>query len=89
MRVWNKRDRNVPSNAVYVGRPTKFGNPFQITAHQSRETVIALYTSYIEGYPELMEAARRELRGRDLVCWCAPHACHADVLARIANGGAS
>jgi hypothetical protein len=26
-----------------------------------------------------------ELRGKDLVCWCAPEACHGDVLLRLAN----
>jgi hypothetical protein len=32
-----------------------------------------------------MEAAKRELKGKDLVCYCAPLACHGDVLSRIAN----
>jgi Domain of unknown function (DUF4326) len=27
-----------------------------------------------------------ELRGRDLICWCAPERCHGDVLLRLANG---
>ncbi len=26
-----------------------------------------------------------ELRGEDLVCWCAPLPCHADVLLELAN----
>jgi hypothetical protein len=30
-------------------------------------------------------AAVPKLRGRDLVCWCAPLACHGDVLIRLAN----
>jgi Domain of unknown function (DUF4326) len=34
--------------------------------------------------PELMNALD-ELRGRDLVCWCAPLACHGDVLIELAN----
>jgi Domain of unknown function (DUF4326) len=35
-----------------------------------------------------MEAARRELAGKDLACWCAPGLpCHADVLLGIANQG--
>jgi Domain of unknown function (DUF4326) len=34
---------------------------------------------------ELRGRVRRELRGHDLVCWCAPHACHADVLLALAN----
>ena len=35
--------------------------------------------------PDLMEAARIELAGRDLLCFCAPLACHGDVLLEIAN----
>lgn len=32
------------------------------------------------------EDIKRELRGKDLACWCAPdQACHADVLLEIAN----
>ena len=30
-------------------------------------------------------AALPELRGKDLVCWCAPEACHGDVLLELAN----
>jgi len=42
--------------------------------------------------PELVEAARRELRGHDLMCWCPlttddgrPYPCHGDVWLEIAN----
>nr|WP_268877778.1 DUF4326 domain-containing protein [Cereibacter sphaeroides] len=34
-----------------------------------------------------VEDVIRELRGKDLACWCEPGApCHADVLLEIANG---
>jgi len=26
-----------------------------------------------------------ELRGKDLICWCAPLPCHADILLELAN----
>ena len=32
-------------------------------------------------------AALPELRGKDLVCWCAPLACHGDLLLRLAGEG--
>lgn len=39
-------------------------------------------------YPSV-EEIRAELAGRDLACWCPlDQPCHADVLLRIANGGA-
>jgi hypothetical protein len=37
--------------------------------------------------PELIERARRELKGKRLGCYCAPKPCHGDVLARVAEGG--
>ena len=87
MKVWNKRDPLVPKDAVYVGRPTKFGNPFTINKHQTREQAIELYKRWIYDPPRdwLWTAAKAELKGKDLVCWCAPLPCHADILLEIAN----
>lgn len=91
-KVWNKRDPNVPPDAIYVGRPTKWGNPFSHVASshpvmlvQDREEAISMYRGWLDDHPELVHAARQELKGKDLVCWCAPRACHADVLLEIAN----
>lgn len=81
--VWNKRDKP-PEDAVYVGRPTKWGNPFVIGKYYLREEAVADYEKWIKTQPQLM-AALPELRGKDLVCWCAPCQCHADVLLRLAN----
>lgn len=83
MRVLHKRDQH--AGAVYVGRPTKWGNPFVIGKHGTREQVIARYRAMLDANPALKAAAREELRGKDLVCWCAPLACHADVLMEVAN----
>jgi hypothetical protein len=70
---------------VYVGRPSKWGNPFTIGRDGTRPQVIAKYRAWILTQPALVEAARRELRGKVLACWCAPLACHAEVLAEIAG----
>jgi len=86
MKVWNKRDSGIPASAVYVGRPTKWGNPFCIgRVDGDRETVIEKYHKYLMDHPRLVDDAKVELRGKDLVCWCSPDACHADVLMEIAN----
>jgi hypothetical protein len=82
-RVWNKR-RSPPIGAVYVGRPTKWGNPFEIGRDGDRAAVIAKHRAWLCDQPHLM-AALPELRGRDLVCWCAPAACHGDTLMEFAN----
>ena len=51
----------------------------------SREDAVRLYEEWIRSQPELMEAAKKELKGKVLGCWCAPLACHGDVLIKIAN----
>jgi hypothetical protein len=71
-------------NRVYVGRPSKWGNPFVIGRDGARHEVIAKYRAWIVRQPALM-AALGELRGKDLVCWCAPERCHAEVLIELAN----
>lgn len=72
---------------VYIGRPSKFGNPFQVGIDGNREEVIAKYRAWIT-QPErkwLRNAARAELRGQTIACWCKPKDCHGDVLAEIAE----
>jgi hypothetical protein len=76
--------RNTDSQ-VYVGRRTKWGNPYRIGEHGTREEVIKLFERMFYEDTNLMRLARIELKGKDLVCWCAPEACHADVLLEYAN----
>jgi hypothetical protein len=84
-KVYNKKNKNVPKEATYVGRPTRWGNPFIIGKDGTREEVIQKYRDYIRK-AELEHAIKTVLKGKDLVCWCAPETCHADVLLEIANG---
>ena len=69
---------------VYVGRPSKWGNPFAIGRDGTRDQVIAKYRNYILNSPQLL-AQLGELKGKTLGCWCSPKACHGDVLAELAN----
>lgn len=85
-RVYNRLNGPVaPAGAVFIGRPSKWGNPYIIGKHGTREEVIARYRTHLLLHPELYIAARAELRGRDLVCFCSPLACHGDILLEIAN----
>ena len=70
---------------VYIGRPSKWGNPFVLGKDGNREEVIEKYKAWIEAQPTLLEAARKELKGKTLGCWCSPRLCHGDVLIDIAN----
>ncbi len=71
--------------AVDIRRPSKWGNPFVIGKDGTRAIVIEKYRAWLMTQPELIAEARRVLRGRDLVCCCAPKACHGDVLDEVAN----
>jgi hypothetical protein len=82
-----------PDGVVYVGRPSKWGNPHRIgeddngTPHTPETAVAAYRYGLVEGYLDVtVEAVRKHLRGKDLGCWCELGApCHADVLLEIAN----
>jgi len=79
---------------VYVGRPSKWGNPFshlngtlaKFTV-KNRDEAISQYRAWIMTQPDLIATAKVELKGKRLGCWCHPLPCHASVLAEIANSG--
>ncbi len=84
-----KRGWRMPEGAVYVGRPTKWGNPCDWQDRpDGREGAVAMYRQLLRAKTgaDIAEAARQELRGKDLCCWCPlDQPCHADVLLQIAN----
>ena len=99
-RIQRRRTRGwrMPEGAIYVGRPTKWGNPFPFGPdkyYKTREDAVAAYRYAVKlGLREIpiWPEALSELRGHDLVCWCplvdetgnrVP--CHADVLLELAN----
>lgn len=86
-RIQRKRAKGwkMPPNTVYVGRPTKWGNPYR--SADGTESVIEY--AYFLSSPEsagLRRSARAELKGKNLACWCPLNKpCHADILLRTAN----
>lgn len=88
-RIQRKRSKGwrMPEGAVYVGRPTKWGNPWNLSRNgfaAERRVIVDWYRKLAS--ETLSESIRAELRGRDLACWCAlDQPCHADVLLEIAN----
>jgi hypothetical protein len=78
-----------PDNAVVVSRPSKWGNPFVVGVGgvRDRAHAVELYRQALDDThgPRIL-AARRELAGKDLACWCPlDQPCHADVLLELAN----
>ena len=101
-RMQRKRTKGwkMPPNTVYVGRPTKWGNPFRKTPGASPAYLVLQFRMWLGGrlrkrpsFAMLMQRERLihgldELRGKNLACWCPlDQPCHADVLLKIANGG--
>ncbi len=76
---------------VYIGRPSKWGNPFafkesklDIISVNSREESILKYKEWILTQPNLLNDLY-ELKDKILGCWCKPLACHGDVLVELVN----
>ena len=90
-RIQRKRSKGwkMPPNTVYVGRPTKWGNPYKIGDRiftgadiEDAAHAVSCFRAFIEG----QQPDTKELRGKDLACWCSlDQPCHADVLLKIAN----
>lgn len=93
-RVVNKRGWPSTLDTVYIGRGSKWGNPashigsrHSVVAMKSRAEALEHYREHLRQHPELVKAAREELQGKFLACYCAPLPCHGDILARVADGG--
>jgi hypothetical protein len=103
LRVQLRRTRGwrMPVNTVKVDRTTRWGNPFVVGKENpllpgrmvgDRRHAWSLYLGFAPQNVKLVAAARTELRGRNLACWCTlpgPYeddCCHASVLLWIANG---
>ncbi|WP_213456678.1 DUF4326 domain-containing protein [Rhizomonospora bruguierae] len=78
----------MPAGAVYVGRPTRWGNRFGAdNTPGSRAAAVRLFRLWVDQHPDYAAAARAELAGKTLACWCpTDKPCHADVLLAVANG---
>lgn len=77
----------MPSNTVYVGRPTRWGNPHLPSVRRPMDAVTKFREDLIGGLLNVsVEDVQRELRGKNLACWCPTKGpCHADVLLEVAN----
>lgn len=67
---------------IYIGRPSKWGNPFIIGKDGTRNDVIKKYEEWIINQSELINALP-ELKNKILGCWCKPLPCHGDILLKL------
>jgi hypothetical protein len=98
-RLQHRRGVALPEGARYVGRPSRWGNPyvFERSSLQKGRVLVTSPAEAVRRYetdlfadPDRRAEARRLLAGRDLACYCPLDGpCHADVLLRAANGAAA
>lgn len=69
---------------IYIGRPSKWGNPFEIGKDGSREEVILKYFNYLIQNNSLLDQIL-EIDGKVLGCWCRPKDCHGDAILNVLN----
>lgn len=91
------KDTLSPSEDVLIMRPTKWGNPFILGQHGDRIAVIRKYKLWLKtgnnfDNPNATMEKREttlnnlhQLKGKNLICCCAPLPCHGDVLLTLAN----
>lgn len=81
---------------IYIGRPSKWGNPFILEGYNencnknnivySRREALEKYIEWFLKQPELIKQAKKELKDKILGCWCKPELCHGDFLVQYVNG---
>jgi hypothetical protein len=75
----------LPPGSTYCGRGTPFGNDYRIGIDGTRDEVIDRYIAERSQDEAFLALVRRQLRGRHLVCHCAPKRCHCNWLIQVAN----
>lgn len=70
---------------VYIGRGSKWGNPFVMrnNSQTERDRVCEEYEKYF--WTTDLPNQLSELRGKRLGCYCKPLRCHGDFLADLVN----
>jgi Domain of unknown function (DUF4326) len=81
-----RKGAHLPNGVVVVTRPTKWGNPYPLELGRP-EAVRRYRDDLLAGRLAVtVEDVKRELRGRDLACYCPlDQPCHADVLLAVAS----
>lgn len=84
----NKHRDQIPANAVYIGRGSKWGNPYPIGPKWGdRNNVCNLFEGYFKALYESGKVSKEELaalHGKPKWCFCAPARCHGETIERYA-----
>ena len=87
--ITNKH-RDSTSAGIYVGRPSPLGNPYVMGTHGTRMEVIERYRHWLKKQLDNPQSKATkefnrlctlaEKRDLELICWCKPLPCHAEVI---------
>lgn len=100
IRIQRKRTKGwtMPDNTIYVGRPTRWGNPYKVGTEMvdfdGNPSPPMSAKDAVEGYKSIIDEVIKNrddldlntLKGKNLACWCPlDKPCHVDVLLELAN----
>lgn len=87
LKTWN-------GEGIYVGRPSPLANPYKLDDEKDREIVLQRYGAMLKSAiqkrdPQIItalqniEAYLQEHGKCDLICYCSPKPCHADIIKQV------
>ncbi|MAH44255.1 hypothetical protein CMI37_00390 [Candidatus Pacearchaeota archaeon] len=81
-----------PKDSIYVGRGTKWGNPFIVSTTVTAKEAVRRYESYLKRSIQMGGLDLKELQNKSLLCWCGAWKpgepeidCHGVILLKMAN----
>ena len=86
-RIQRKRIKgwHMPEGCVYVGRNSKWGNPFPLSNYTLEES-LRRYREWLENKLKNNPSFLDELKGKDICCWCRiDRPCHGDIILEFLN----
>ena len=76
-RLLNLKSTKANKETVFIGRPSRWGNPYKLSRH-TRQEAIALYETHLLDSGLIHHLY--ELKFKQLACFCFPEACHGEIL---------
>jgi len=94
MEITVRNKKNWTGDGFYVGRPSPLANPFKLTDEELRPIVLQRYGAMLKNAIQkrdrpiisalqIIEAYLIEHGKCNLICYCSPKPCHADIIKQV------